>query len=242
MFNRKIISNLDLNDIRNMMEEQFDCKVDSIDFKDMKMIYDVYMELQEGINNYRDERVQKFLCEDNSIHYVIFHAIPLDTFLRSRIDYKKVKTSLNNKQFLIGLHSSDFEGLHSEGTLSYNKLLRNGIFEVVIKYENLGKVNVSNPKIKFKEFVSESLDVYSELGISSPIVYFVTFTNVEGQEMATKPGDFTTTVTERNILDPAGVAINDKDQVDNEVHNIFVPILNDFGINDYYIFDESAGN
>ena len=39
MFNRKIISNLDLNDIRNMMEEQFDCKVDSIDFKDMKMIY-----------------------------------------------------------------------------------------------------------------------------------------------------------------------------------------------------------
>ena len=73
-------------------------------------------------------------------------------------------------------------------------------------------------------------------------MYFVTFTNVEGQEMATKPGDFDTTITERNILDPAGVAIKDKNQVDNEVHNIFVPIVNDFGINDYYIFDESDGN
>ncbi|WP_296859784.1 hypothetical protein [uncultured Methanobrevibacter sp.] len=242
MFNRKVISNLDLNDIGRMIGEQFDCKVDSIDFKDMKIIYDVYLELQEGINNYRDERVQEFVCEDNRIHYVIFHAIPLDAFLRSRIDSKKAKVSLSKKQFFIGSYSQDFEGLHNELTLSHNRLFRNGIFEVVIKYENRGDVNVSNPKSKFKEFVSESLDVYSELGISCPIVYFVTFTNVEGQEMATKPDVFTTAVTERNILDPAGVVINDKDQVDNEVHNIFVPILNDFGINDYYLFDESAGN
>lgn len=242
MYNTNAINNLDLNDIKNMMEEQFDCKVDSMDFKDMKIIYDVYIELQDGINNYRCKRVQKFGCEDKSIHYVIFHAIPIDAFLRSRIDYKKAMTSLNNKQFLIGSFSLDFEGLHGEGTSSHNRLFKNGIFEVVIKYENRGKVNVSNPKIKFKEFVTESLEVYSELGISSPIVYFVTFTNVEGQEMATKPGDFDTTITERNILDPAGVAIKDKNQVDNEVHNIFVPIVNDFGINDYYIFDESDGN
>lgn len=242
MFNRKVICNLGLNDIKNMMEEQFDCKVDSMDFKDMKIIYDVYIELQDGINNYRDKRVQKFVCEDKSIHHVIFHAIPIDAFLRSRIDYKKAITSLNNKQFLIASYGSDFEGLHGEGTSSHNRLFRNGIFEVVKEYKNRGKVNVNNPKIKFKEFVTESLEVYSELGISSPIVYFVTFANVEGQEMATKNGDFDTTITERNILNPAGVAIKDKGQIDNEVHNIFVPIVNDFGINDYYTFDESTGN
>ena len=57
-----------------------------------------------------------------------------------------------------------------------------------IQYENRGNVNVSNPINTFEKFVNESLEVYDELDISCPIVYFVTFTNVEGHEMATKPG------------------------------------------------------
>ena len=93
MYNTNVINNLDLNDIRKMIEEQFGYEVDSLDFKGMKSIYDAYVELQYGINKYRDERVQKFVRDDNSIHYVIFHAIPIDAFLRSCIDSKKARTS-----------------------------------------------------------------------------------------------------------------------------------------------------
>lgn len=243
MYNTNVINNLDLNDIRKMIEEQFGYEVDSLDLKDMKSIYDVYMELQDGINNYRDERVQKFVHDDNNIHYVIFHAIPIDAFLRSRIDSKKARTFLSNKQFFIGSYSSDFEGLHNEVTLSHNRLFRNGIFEVSIQYENRGNVNVSNPINTFEKFVNESLEVYDELDISCPIVYFVTFTNVEGHEMATKPGEFyTLTDAERNILNPAGVAIKNKNQISNGIHNIFVPILNHFGKDEDYIFGETTDN
>ena len=74
-------------------------------------------------------------------------------------------------------------------------------------------------------------------------MYFVTFTNVEGQEMASEPGEFyTLTDSERNLLNPAGVAIKNKNQISDEIHNIFVPILNHFGKDEDYIFEETNGN
>lgn len=48
----------------------------------------------------------------------------------------------------------------------------------------------------------------------------------------------------RDVINPTGVIIKDKDQVGIEVENIFVQILNHFGYDEDYLFDvpEKEGN
>ena len=84
--------------------------------------------------------------------------------------------------------------------------------------------------------MKDCLEVYEELNILCPIVFFVTFSNIKGLKM---DGIFPRSKNrnpERDILNPAGIIIKDKDQVKSEVHNIFVPIYNHYGIEVEYEF------
>ncbi len=196
--------------------------------------------LLEKVNNYRNKRVS-FLCSKNRDKYkVIFHAIPFDSFSINQIDFKKAKTVLN-KPFLHGYFFSDFEGLFSDESIYKGKLFRNGIFEIILEeYRDEEGVNVGNSYLEFQKFVKDSLEVYEELGISCPIVYFVTFTNVKGRNMLLKVGEYyRLTDPERDTLNPEGIIIKDNNQIEVSAHNMFVPIWNHFGKNVDYIFDES---
>lgn len=238
--NNKVIENIGLEDIENIIKDAIGCNDDSISFTDLKLILDINMQLQETINNYRDERVQKFASENEDKYNIIFHAIPIDAFSKSRINFKKARNTFHNKQFLMGFNYSDFEGLYSNvnGHSFKMRLFRNGIFEAIAEHD-YADVHVDYSKNRFEEFVSECLEVYDELNISCPIIFFVTFTNVKDRKMAVNEISFNQRCTERDILDPTGVLIKNKNQVESEVHNIFVPIFNEFGKDVDYIFDQS---
>ena len=240
--NNKVIENIGLEDIENMIEDAIGCSNNSSNSFDLKLIFDVNMQLREKINNYRDERVQKFASENEDKYKIIFHAIPIDAFLRTRIDTAKVRSAFRYKKFFTGHFSHDFEGLYNNKGLFKKRLFRNGIFEaILVEYRPEEGVNVNHSYNEFKKFVNESLDIYGELDISCPIVYFITFTNVKGRSMIEGP---ILNDCERDVLNPTGVIIKDKDQVGIEVENIFVPIWNHFGYDEDYLFDvpEKEGN
>lgn len=131
--NNKLIENICLEDINNIIMDAIGCKDDSIKVTDFKLILDVKKDLQEKINDYRDNRVQKFTSKNKDKYKVLFHAIPLDAFLKSRIDFKKVRVILQNKQFLIGFNYSDFEGLYSDNGYSFKiRLFRNGFLKLLL--------------------------------------------------------------------------------------------------------------
>lgn len=240
IFSNKVIENIRIGDIENIIKDIISCKDDSIKVNDIKLIIDVKMELQEKINNYRDERVKKYISENEKKCNVIFHAIPLDAFLKSRIDFKKFKKIFKDKQFFNSTFSSNFEGLYDNNGLFEKKLFRNGILEVISADKYRDEIDLSHSFKEFKNFVNESLDGYKELNILCPIVYFVTFTNVKG---CGKMGDsIDSSAGDCDLLNPVGVAINDKQQVDLEAHNIFVPIWNYFENDVDYMFDASEKN
>ena len=216
-----------------------DGSTDPMEFEEIRTMFDLTNSLQEKINDYRNERVAIFSSKNTDKYKVLFHAIPFDAFSKSQIDFKKAKKVIN-KNFLYGYYYSDFDGLFNEYGSYQGKLFRNSIFEIIFEEtRDYGGVNVGNPYREFKNFVFESLEVYEELGILCPIVYFVTFTNVKGRSMLQKPGDFyEITDFERDTLNPAGIIIKDKNQIPREVHNIFVPIWNHFGNEEEYIFEE----
>ena len=216
-----------------------DGSTDPMEFEEIRIMFDLTNSLQEKINDYRNERVAILSSKNTDKYKVLFHAIPFDAFSKSQIDFKKAKKVLN-KDFLKGYFFSDFEGLFSDVSYYKGKLFRNGIFEIVLEeYRDEGGVNVGNPYREFKNFVFESLEVYEELGILCPIVYFVTFTNVKGRNMLQNLGAFCEiTDFERDTHNPTGIIIKDKNQIDMKVHNIFVPIWNHFGKEEEYIFEE----
>lgn len=214
-----------------------DGSTNPMEFEEIKTMFDLNNSLLEKINNYRNERVSFWSSKNRDKYKVMFHAIPFDSFSINQIDFKKAKTVLN-KPFLHGYFFSDFEGLCSSKKIYCGKLFRNGIFEIILEeYRDDGGVNVRNPHREFKTFINESLEVYRELGILCPIVYFVTFTNIKGRNMI--GSDIEDMDIERDILDPVGVVIKDKKQIDVAWHNIFVPIWNHFKVDVDYIFDES---
>lgn len=70
--NNKVIENIGLEDIENMIEDAIGCSNNSSNSFDLKLIFDVNMQLREKINNYRDERVQKFASENEDKYKIIF--------------------------------------------------------------------------------------------------------------------------------------------------------------------------
>lgn len=217
-----------------------DGSTNPMEFEEIKNMFDLNGNLQEKINSYRDERVQNIASKNVSKYNVIFHAIPFDAFSKSRIDFQKAKIALQDKQFLKGFNFSDFDGLCIDGFHFKKKLFRNGIFEAIFNGEDYDNVYVDLSKNGFEEFVIDCLEVYEELNISCPIVFFVTFSNIKGLQMDVKmPYRSKIRDSERNILDPAGIIIKDKNQVESEVHNVFVPIYNHYGIEMDYDFEQS---
>lgn len=214
-----------------------DGSTNPMEFEEIKTMFDLNNSLHEKINYYRDKRISYWSSKTNDKYKVIFHAIPFDAFSKAQIDFKKARNVLN-KEFLHGYFFSDFEGLFSDDLYYKGKLFRNGIFEIILEDDGInGRVNVDNPYNKFKKFVNESLEIYDELGILCPIVYFITFTNIKGREMYFKIGTHgILTDTERDILNPIGTIIKNKNQTEIGVHNLFVPIWNHFGRQDDYIF------
>lgn len=217
-----------------------DGSTNPMEFEEIKSMFDLNNSLLEKINDYRDKRVSFWSSKNRDKYKVMFHAIPFDAFSINQIDFKKARTVLN-KEFLYGYFFSDFEGLFSDESIYKGKLFRNGIFEIILEeYRDEGGVNVGNPYLEFKKFVNDSLEVYEELGISCPIVYFVTFTNVKGRNMLLKVGEhYILTDPERDTLNPVGIIIKDNNQIEVSAYNMFVPIWNHFGKNVDYIFDDS---
>lgn len=217
-----------------------DGSTNPMEFEEIKTMFDLNNSLLEKINDYRDKRVSLWSSKNKNKYKVMFHAIPFDAISINQIDFKKARTVLN-KEFLNGYYFSDFEGLFNNQSLYKGKLFRNGIFEIILEeYRDEGGVNVRNPYLEFKKFINDSLEVYNELGIFCPIIYFITFTNVKGRNMLCNPREhYNLTDFERDTLNPSGLIIKDKTQIDICVHNMFVPIWNHFGKDVDYIFDES---
>lgn len=216
-----------------------DGSTNPMEFEEIKNMFDLNSNLQEKINGYRDVRVQNITSKNDGSYNVIFHAIPFDAFSKSRIDFQKAKIALQGKKFLYGSYFSDFDGLFIEGSKFKKKLFRNGIFEAIYNINDHEKVPVDYSKDWFEEFVTDCMKVYEELNIMGPIIFFVTFSNIKGLKMFELHYCSKNRDPERNILNPVGIIIKDKEQVKSEVHNVFVPIYNHYGIEVDYDFEQS---
>ena len=89
---------------------------------------------------------------------------------------------------------------------------------------------------EYIKFAEELLDFYQKMNILCPIIFFVSLTNVQNHELATNGLPLRNKVsdTNRSLLNPQGIIIENKTQIENEINNLFIPLWNHFGISKEY--------
>lgn len=89
---------------------------------------------------------------------------------------------------------------------------------------------------EYLKFTKEIFNFYRKMDIICPIVFFVSLTNVQNHELHTTglPRFNEVFDKKRSVLDPNGIIIDNENQIENNVNNLFVPLWNHFGISKEY--------
>ena len=204
-----------------------------MEFQEIEMMFNSKNMVMDKINEFRDKRINKFASENKDKFKVIFHVIPLDSFLKDDININEAANILQNKNTIGGIYKYNFEGIYYPYNLYFNQLFRNGIFEM--KYESETDNEHIALNVHQEDFVKatkEIFDIYHELGIFSPIVLFISLTNIVNHPLA-KSNMFLRLRDdydkERNILNPNSVLIENEEQIEDTIHNLFIPLWNHYG-------------
>ena len=89
---------------------------------------------------------------------------------------------------------------------------------------------------EYLKFAEEIIDFYQKIDVLCPIIFFVSLTNVQNHERSTNGLPRLTKVFDkkRSLLNPHGIIIENKTQIENEVNNLFIPLWNHFGVSRSY--------
>ena len=206
---------------------------DSMEFDELKNMFDLNNSLVDKINNFRDERLSKFESENQDLYKAIFHAVPLNAFSLNSINLNKAEYELRYYQTIGGAYSYNFEGIYNPHGTFFKQLFRNGIFEIYCQAENIGEcIPIGYFEETFLKFATDVYEFYQKIGIICPIIFFVSLTNVQGNEICSNgfirvhQGVFD---KKRSILNPNGIIIENESQIEDNVNNLFIPLWNHFG-------------
>ena len=214
-----------------------DGRTDSMDYEELRRMFDLNNSLIEKINKFRDERVDKFESENQEKYKVIFHAVPLNAFSNNYINLEKAKNKLETGEIIGGFYKPNFEGLYQPYSTFFRQFYRNGIYEMHYTEHNpLEEIPLDYFEEEYIKFAEELLDFYQKMNILCPIIFFVSLTNVQNHELATNGLPLRNKVsdTNRSLLNPQGIIIENKTQIENEINNLFIPLWNHFGISKEY--------
>ena len=102
-----------------------------------------------------------------------------------------------------------------------------------IKPEILNKVsNLDNYEKEFMVFCKEILQLYKKLNIVSPVVFFVSLTNIQGYNLYNHGyiRTYGSIPDKRQKLDPSGTIINNENEIEKKVKDLFQPLWNHYGL------------
>lgn len=77
-------------------------------------------------------------------------------------------------------------------------------------------------------FCEEILQLYKKLDIISPVVFFASLTNIQGYKLYSHGHirTYESLPDKRQKLDPSGIIINNKNEIEKKVKDLFQPLWN----------------
>lgn len=225
------------NGVKRSFYMRRDGSTTPMEFQEIEMMFNSKNMVMDKINEFRDKRINKFASENRDKFKVIFHVIPLDSFLKDDININEAERILQNKDIIGGSYNYNFEGIYSHHNIYYLKqLFRNGIFEMKYESETDDEpIHLKSYQEDFVKVTNEIFDMYHELDIFSPIVLFISLTNILNHPLHINPisslvREYYAYDEERNILNPNSVLIENEEQIDDAIHNLFIPLWNHYDI------------
>lgn len=214
-----------------------DGSTNSMDYDELRRMFDLNNSLIEKINNFRDERIAKFESENQEKYKIIFHAVPLNAFSNNPVNLEKAQKELENGSIIGGFYKPNFEGLYQPHSTFFRQFYRNGIYEMhYTQYNPIEDIPLDYFEEEYLKFAEEIIDFYQKIDVLCPIIFFVSLTNVQNHERSTNGLPRLTKVFDkkRSLLNPHGIIIENKTQIENEVNNLFIPLWNHFGVSRSY--------
>ena len=192
--------------------------------------------LQEKIEEFKDERIFSISSDYKDKGFkIIFHAIPLESFSDTDFDLNSVKNDLLNLESFGGIYVPNFEGLNIKGSYFNEQLYRNGIYEKICIMDKEEKnVQLNTFENIAKQFIKDIFIIYEKLGITSSVLFFITYTNIKNcfymTQLRTKRN---VQDKDRDILPSNKLVLRyfDEELVEKEVEKLFKPFWNHFGYN-----------
>ena len=220
--------------VKNKSNRQFfirrDGSTNPMDYDELRRMFDLNNSLIEKINKFRDERIAKFESQEHRLYKIIFHAIPLNSFTTTNINLQKANFELGSKGIIGGAYRYNFEGLFNPNDEFFRQLYRNGIYEMHFKSDSC--IPVKAFESDYLKFAKEIYNFYKKMEILCPIVFFVSLTNVQEHEICTdceirRHGGVYD--KKRSLLNPNGIIVENENQIEECVEELFIPIWNHFG-------------
>ena len=80
-------------------------------------------------------------------------------------------------------------------------------------------------------FCKEILQLYKELDIICPVVFFVSLVNIQGYSFMSNgvKKSYESIPDKREKLDPNGIIINNENEIEEKVKDLFKPLWNHYG-------------
>ena len=208
-----------------------DGRTDPMEYEELKRMFDLNNSLIEKINNFRDNRIAKLESENRNHYKVIFHAVPLNAYSNNNINLEKAKNELNGR--IIGRdYKYNFEGLYHNNNEENLEFFRNGTFErcYTMPYTN-EKMYLDTYEKDCITFCKEILQLYKELDIICPVVFFVSLVNIQGYSFMSNgvKKSYESIPDKREKLDPNGIIINNENEIEEKVKDLFKPLWNHYG-------------
>lgn len=219
-----------------------------MEFQEIETMFNSKNTVMDKINEFRDKRINKFASENKDKFRLILHVIPLDSFFKDYINineaadilsqtYRRDKNIIGDISIIGGTYNPNFDGIYRDYEHSYysKRLFRNGIFEIKRRKSNDSNILLEYYQNECVDATKEIFEMYHKLDVFSPIVLFVSLINIVNHRLEEPSkfygmGKYHAAVEERNILNPSGVIIENEEQIDDRIHNLFIPLWNHYGI------------
>ena len=221
-----------INNKKRIFYVRRDGRTDPMEYEELRRMFDLNNSLIEKINNFRDNRISKLESKNQENYKVIFHAVPLNAYSNNNINLEKVKKELKGR--IIGCdYKYNFDGLYYNNNEENLQFFRNGTFErcYTMPYTN-EKMYLDTYEKDCATFCKEILQLYKELDIICPVIFFVSLTNIQGCPLYSNghTRSYESLPDKRLKLDPNGIAINDENEIEEKIKDLFKPLWNYYGL------------
>lgn len=240
-----------------------------LDVQEIRQAFLLTDSINERVRNFRLDRLGKIIARETPVPMdegakVILHLVPLTTFqTNSSVDLKSAYEDRFKLETLSGPPNSfryNLDGIVSSVSMkegqpvSYVQIFRNGIMEAVDNYVLRGGPQNYIPHKDFEWGVistsAKLLDVQGLMGITTPIIVFLSMTGVKGYSLLTKqelkfrfPGySQFLAVIDRDVLLLPEVLIDSLDNLNTSclLHPIFDAVWNATGLPGSINYDQDG--